>query len=193
MKATEQAAKDYEAMRAYIRLAVELEVAKSVGEVRASLASHTRSAEPVIGRDGAPGPQGEPGPAGPQGERGEPGPAGDAGPVGPQGERGEPGLQGRDGAAGIQGLPGERGADGIATREEIASLIEERFADLQVRTLADSYREVWREGESYQRGNIATWDGSPWLAVRDTETKPGTSADWKLFAKKGRDGRDAKR
>ena len=69
-------------------------------------------------------------------------------------------------------------------------MIEQRFAELQVRNLADSWRGVWSPEETYQRGNVAQWDGSPWLALADKPTsKPGTSSEWVLFAKKGRDGK----
>jgi hypothetical protein len=107
----------------------------------------------------------EPGPAGPQGESGPQGPAGE---------------------------PGERGADGIAgiSREDVEGLIEARFADLTVRTLADSYRDVFAAGEQYQRGDLVTHDGSLWIALADTEAQPGAGEGWKLCTKRGRDGRD---
>lgn len=166
-------------------------------------------------REGPQGPVGEPGPAGPQGERGEAGPQGPAGEpgspgergadglpgrdgspgergeIGPQGERGSDGLNGRDGAPGERGErgeQGERGADGIATREEIEEIMEARFLDLQARTFADIYREVYRSGQTYKRGEIATWDGSMWLAQVETMAKPGEGADWTLVVKRGRDG-----
>ena len=47
-------------------------------------------------------------------------------------------------------------------------------------------------GTTYQRGNLATWDGSLWLSLVDGEQKPGASSDWKMITKKGRDGKDAK-
>lgn len=88
------------------------------------------------------------------------------------------------------GEKGERGADGIATREELDSLAEERFADLKVRTLADSWQGVWMPDKEYERGVIVQWDGSPWLALARTKSKPGSpQSDWILFAKKGRDAR----
>lgn len=179
----------YDAMREFIRATVALEVSRAVEQVRA--------ATPVVqGPPGPAGPAGERGEAGPAGERGEPGERGldgAPGPVGPQGERGEPGLQGRDGPAGPQGergIPGERGergADGIATREELDAMIEERFADLQVRTLADAYRGVYRAGDEYTRGELATWDGSLFMAIADTRGAPGSDPGWKLVTKRGRD------
>lgn len=112
------------------------------------------------------------------------------------GERGADGKDGKDGAPstvpGPKGDPGERGADGIATREELESLIEARFADLQVRSLADTYQGTFDQAKTYGRGQIVSWDGQPWLAMTETRATPGASSDWKLFAKKGRDGRDRK-
>jgi integrin beta 3 len=35
-----------------------------------------------------------------------------------------------------------------------------------------------------------TLDGSLFIAQRDTEAMPGTSADWRLAVKRGRDGKD---
>jgi hypothetical protein len=175
-----------------------------------------RGEQGEAGPQGEKGEQGPPGPAGEQGERGAdgingrdgaPGPQGERGvdgligPAGPMGERGADGLNGRDGAPGPQG---ERGADGIMSRAEFDALFEARFAEIQTRNaaqieaakaearvlnLADSWRGVWKPAETYQRGNIAQWDGSPWLAlIENPTTKPGTSQEWVLFAKKGRDG-----
>lgn len=86
---------------------------------------------------------------------------------------------------------GEPGQDGIGTREELEAIAKEINADLQVRNLADVWRGVWKVGETYKPGELAQWDGSPWIALRASkDVKPGTSApDWNLFAKKGRDGR----
>lgn len=113
---------------------------------------------------------------------------------GPPGKDGADGKDGRDGIDGLPGDKGDRGADGIATREELDSLIEQRFAELQVRSLADTFQGVYDQSKLYTKGQIAMWDGQPWLAmVPETRAMPGQSSDWKLFAKRGRDGRDAKR
>lgn len=140
-----------------------------------------------------------PGPPGPAGERGA---DGGQGPAGPQGERGEPGERGADGMQGRDGAPGpagERGADGAngMTREEFDLAItraEERglergAREVVVRTLADTYRDVWKAG-SYQRGDAVTWQGTLYLATKDTAAQPDVSRDWKAIAHKGRDGKD---
>lgn len=50
-------------------------------------------------------------------------------------------------------------------------------------------RGVWRE-RSYEKGDGVTWAGSWWIAQGETESKPGTSGDWRLAVKAGRNGRD---
>ena len=115
-------------------------------------------------------------------------PQGPPGPPGPAGERGA------DGAPGEPGPTGERGADGIATREEIETIAraatEGQWREYQARSWVDLDRGVWRNGETYHRADIATWDGNTWGAVRETTSQPGTDDSWRLIAKKGRDGRD---
>jgi len=50
---------------------------------------------------------------------------------------------------------------------------------------------VFRESEAYEKGDGVTFGGSFWIAQKDApEGKPGTSADWRLAVKKGRDGKD---
>lgn len=166
--------------------AVETRLAKRDEETRSILRElETRAAQHgPPGERGLPGDRGEPGPPGPQGE---PGPAGVAG---PQGERGADGIQGRDGAPstvpGPQGERGERGADGIATLEELDARIEARFAELQVRTIADSYQGVFKPGTTYTRGLLATWDGSLWLSMNETSTRPGEKdSGWRMIVKSG--------
>ena len=117
---------------------------------------------------------------------GEKGECGEPGPPGPQGET----VVGPPGERGAPGPPGERGEDGIATREEIEALVDERFRDVQTRTLADTYRGVWKDGEAYQRGDTTTWGGNLFLALADTSGKPADTRDWQLITKRGRDGRD---
>jgi collagen type III alpha len=54
-------------------------------------------------------------------------------------------------------------------------------------------RGVHKQGEVYERGDGVTYQGSFWIAQRDTSSKPGEDDSWRLAVKKGRDGRDAER
>ena len=54
------------------------------------------------------------------------------------------------------------------------------------------YRGVWRDGDSYEKGDTVTWAGSLWHCDENTNEKPGTVKDskcWTLAAKKGRDAK----
>jgi hypothetical protein len=179
----------YEAMREFIRAQVALEVSKATIEMRSV---QPKVIEGPPGKDGRDGKDGINGKDGRDGVDGKDGAAGAAGERGEKGERGIDGLQGREGPSGKDGEKGERGdrgADGIATREELNSLVEERVAEIQVRTFADIYQGVYENGRLYTRGLLTTWGGSLWLSQAETKMKPGESPDWKLVVKKGADAR----
>lgn len=52
----------------------------------------------------------------------------------------------------------------------------------------------WRDGLSAKNGDAYTHDGSLWIALRETSTKPstGSNSDWRLAVRKGRDGKPGK-
>lgn len=52
------------------------------------------------------------------------------------------------------------------------------------------YRGVHQQGKPYQRGDSVTFQGSTWIAMRDTGSKPETDDSWRLAVKRGRDGKD---
>jgi hypothetical protein len=54
------------------------------------------------------------------------------------------------------------------------------------------HRGVYREGQRYERGDMATWGGSLWHCDEPTSDKPDGGKGWTLAAKRGRDGKDAK-
>jgi hypothetical protein len=56
--------------------------------------------------------------------------------------------------------------------------------------LADVFKGTWMPGTVYSRGSLSVWDGCLWLSLVDSNQKPGTTADWKMITKKGRDGKD---
>ncbi len=51
------------------------------------------------------------------------------------------------------------------------------------------YRGVYSGDSLYLKNDCATFGGSIWMALEDTQTKPGTGPEWKLAVKAGRDGR----
>lgn len=172
--------------------AVEVRLSAHTTEIRGLLSElETRATPQVI--EGPPGPAGKDGANGIDGKNGVDGKDGAPG-IGEKGERGADGLNGKDGAPstvpGPKGDTGDRGADGIATRAELEVIAKELNADLHVLNLADSYQGTFDQAKTYGRGQIVSWDGQPWLAMAATRATPGLSSDWKLFAKKGRDGRD---
>jgi hypothetical protein len=64
-----------------------------------------------------------------------------------------------------------------------------RQRTLRIDTVLDA--GIFREGTAYEKGDGVTFGGSFWIAQKDApEGKPGTTADWRLAVKKGRDGAD---
>lgn len=52
--------------------------------------------------------------------------------------------------------------------------------------------DVYRDGQSYEKGDGVTYGGCWWIAQKDApEGKPGASDDWRLSVKRGRDGRES--
>lgn len=165
------------------------------------------------------GEKGDPGEPGERGERGETGVgvAGalidrsgvliltlsdgtqrDLGPV--VGKDGSDGLNGADGAP---GEPGKDGQDGFSLDDFDCEAVDERTIKLMF-TRGDTlhsyelafpipiYRNVFKEGETYVRGDIVTWGGQAWHCEKDTTDKPCIGDSWAVMVKKGRDGKDAK-
>ena len=75
---------------------------------------------------------------------------------------GPPGPPGRDG---VDGKDGQDGKPGLR------------------------YLGVHVAGKTYDLGDLVTAGGSAWHCARTTTGAPGTSADWQLMVKRGRDAR----
>lgn len=149
-----------------------------------------------------PGPSGEPGKDGKDGKNGIDGKDGDSGARGPRGEQGLDGKDGRDGRDGKDITAKQLGALVEELRAELETKAAEFFAsvhfegrsfkagDTEIGVAAvPLYRGVWKEGEAYERGDMATWGGSSWHCNAATTEKPGASDDWVLAVKRGRDGK----
>jgi hypothetical protein len=101
---------------------------------------------------------------------------------------------------GRDGVDGKDGADGLGfddVEEEFdgeRTVIRRYRRGDQVKEFRHKFhslleRGVWKIDRSYERGDGVTFDGSYWIAQRDTKDKPGTSDAWRLAVKKGRDGK----
>jgi hypothetical protein len=66
--------------------------------------------------------------------------------------------------------------------------LDERIAAVEKQEKAMRYRGVWQPAETYERGNLTTFDGSLWIAIADAPGKPGEKG-WQLAAKRGRDSK----
>jgi hypothetical protein len=54
------------------------------------------------------------------------------------------------------------------------------------------YRGTYKHATEYQEGDIVTWDGSMWVAKKDTSAMPLSGHDWTLAVKRGQNGKDGK-
>lgn len=148
---------------------------------------------PMAGERGEKGDQGPIGEMGPQGPAGRDGRDGQAGLPGVQGDKGLDGLNGKDGRDGIDGkdglgfddMDGEYDEHGRLSLKFVRGDIAKMY---RVPGIVD--RGIWREGETYENGDAVTWGGSFFIAQCQTSAKPETSKDWRLAAKRGRDGKN---
>jgi integrin beta 3 len=140
----------------------------------------------VDGKDGAPGPQGEPGRDG------------------KDGRDGQPGIPGRDGKDGLNGKDGVPGRDGVGYDDLDVKLEDggrwriERYLkdgalvkEFRLKLATPIYRGVWEE-KVWDQGDIVFWGGSMFCALSDTKSKPDVSKDWALCVRRGRDGKNGK-
>lgn len=55
------------------------------------------------------------------------------------------------------------------------------------------FREAFKEGREYRKGDMVVWGGSLWAAMKNTSAKPDSAdSGWMIAARKGRDGKDMK-
>jgi uncharacterized protein len=82
----------------------------------------------------------------------------------------------------------ERG-DTLAALCDQAIALQKRVSALETRLEQRSYQGVYQPGEKYFAENSVTHKGSLFIARADTTDEPGTSDDWQLAVKRGRDAR----
>lgn len=160
------------------------------------------------------GVDGKPGENGNQGDRGEKGESGTKGDAGDDGVGLAGAMIDREGClivtttkgtainlgsvVGKNGDPGKDGAD-LST----VSIEYDGHRTLSVKPstgeVAKNYKlgipmdaGYWREGMACEKGDIVTHAGNAWIALADTKSKPSleNKENWRLFARKGRDGAD---
>lgn len=68
--------------------------------------------------------------------------------------------------------------------------LQDQVRELETKRKSIEYLGVWQKGTQYERGNFATHDGSVWHCnAATTASRPGSSKDWTLAVKRGRDGK----
>jgi hypothetical protein len=103
---------------------------------------------------------------------------------------GAPGKDGRD-AFDLEDIQLDLAADGRTLT--LAWVRGEARVERNVTLPHVIYRGVHQQGAPYQRGDSVTFQGSTWIAMRDTSSKPETDDSWRLAVKRGRDGKDGQK
>jgi hypothetical protein len=97
---------------------------------------------------------------------------------------------------GRDGAPGKDGADfsgfDVDYDGERTLTIRGKGGEIKKHLPIPLDRGYYRDGMKAEKGDILTHNGDAWIALKDTEAKPcrENSEDWRLLARKGRDGRD---
>lgn len=168
-----------------------------------AVAKHFEANPIQHGKEGPPGPRGEKGMDGAPGDKGADGIGlagalidrdgalvvtltnGEAKSLGPVvGKNGDPGRNGKDGADFTTFSLDYDGERTVTIKGDGGEITKRLDLPLD--------RGYWREGMACEKSDIVTHDGNAWLALRDTKSKPciENKDDWRIFARKGRDGRD---
>ena len=67
----------------------------------------------------------------------------------------------------------------------------EEKIERQVKLAFPIYQGVYRPAEKYEKADCVTFGGHVWIATVDEPAdKPGTSEQWRLAVKRGRDGKE---
>lgn len=186
---------------------------KEVAPLKARIAE-LEAREPVQGPPGEKGESGEPGEPGKDGSDGADGKDGagiidafisreghliaslsdgttkDLGEIiGKDGRDGEKGADGKD-AFGLDDYDEWFEDDGRTLVRRF--IVGDDFKEFRHQTVLPRYRNVFKDGQNYQRGDIVTFGGIAWHCEKDDTTeKPGVGADWAKMVNKGRDGKNA--
>jgi hypothetical protein len=105
------------------------------------------------------------------------------------------GRDGKDGAPGIDGaaledFDAELEADG-RTLAITVKLSNGGEATKRIQLAIPQYLGTYRSGARHQKGDAVTYARNVWIAMQDTDQRPGPGPDWRLALRAGKDGRDA--
>lgn len=92
-----------------------------------------------------------------------------------------------EGVAGFQFKPDPEDSRVLSVSLALSS---GKAEEIVLRLPTTRYRGVFRDGEAYDLGDMATWGGSVWHCNGATTEQPGSSPAWTLAVKRGRDGKD---
>lgn len=111
--------------------------------------------------------------------------------VGQDGKNGEPGKNGEDGFSfenfEMQYVPESNEVKLVATCRGVTKELRVPVASIQG-------KGYWRSGVTVKAGDAWSYDGSLWIAVRNTEDVPSASSkDWFMGARRGKDGEPTQR
>lgn len=92
----------------------------------------------------------------------------------------------------VQGLDSfDVGFDGERTFTIKSTLSDGTLVEKTFKTPNVIEKGVFKDGENYEMNDGVTFAGSYWLAKKDApEGRPGSSDDWRLCVKAGRNGKD---
>lgn len=109
------------------------------------------------------------------------------------GKDGERGVDGRDGkdAFDLDSFACELGEDGRTVT--LSFRRGDEVLSKSVKLPAMLYKGVFAKGAEYSENDVVTYGGSMFIATKDApDGAPGSSDDWKLSVKRGRDGKDGR-
>lgn len=110
------------------------------------------------------------------------------------------GRDGRDGSQGKAGADGRDGKDGMSIEDFEVTLegrtftfalrCGERVVTKEIKVGFPLDRGVWKHGTTYEKGDVVTFGGSQWIALKDGATSKPPSDEWRCQVSRGKDGRD---
>lgn len=107
---------------------------------------------------------------------------------------GTDGKDGKDGAPGMGFDDMEAEFDGDRTLT-LRWMKDGRTIERSFHLAVPLYRGTWKEGQTYETGDITTYSGGMWVCRQPTEAKPGdgdeTKTGWRLATKAPRNGKSA--